>query len=124
MPHFRAGLVFQQTLKGDAQTRSTLDALLALNTIRTNRPLDTSSTFWSLDALGASSASKALHPLGTLNALLTLRSFERSGCYPGHGQTGQQPGALLLSSCRAAVGCQSAGLDVGHAVALGVGSWR
>ena len=47
-------------LKGDAQTRSTLDALLALNTIRTNRTLDTSSTFWSLDALGASSASKAI----------------------------------------------------------------
>ena len=79
-------------LKGDAQTRSTLDALLALNTIRTNRTLDASFSLWSLDALGAISASKALHPLGALNALLTLRTFKRAACYPSHGHAGQQPG--------------------------------
>ena len=76
-------------LKGDAQTRSTLDALLALNTIRANRTLDTSLTLWSLDALNAISASKALHPLGALNALLTLWTFKRATCYPSHGQAGQ-----------------------------------
>ena len=76
-------------LKGDAQTRSTLDALLALNTIRTNRTLDAGFSLWSLDALGAISASKALHPLGALNTLLTLRTFKRAACYPSHGQAGQ-----------------------------------
>ena len=76
-------------LKGDAQTRSTLDALLALNTIRTNRTLDASFSLWSLDALNAISASKALHPLGALNALLTLWTLKRAACYPSHGQAGQ-----------------------------------
>ena len=79
-------------LKGDAQTRSTLDALLALNTIRANWTLDAGFSLWSLDALGAISASKALHPLGALNALLTLWTLKRAACYPSHGQTGQQPG--------------------------------
>ena len=79
-------------LKGDAQTRSTLDALLALNTIRTNRTLDAGFSLWSLDALGAISASKALHPLGALNALLTLWTLKRAACYPSHGHAGQQPG--------------------------------
>jgi hypothetical protein len=38
--------------------------------------------------------SKALHPLGALNALLTLRTFKRAACYPSHGQAGQQPGVI------------------------------
>jgi len=76
-------------LKGDAQTRSTLDALLTLNTIRTNRTLDASFSLWSLYALGAISASKALHALGALNTLLTLWTFKRATCYPSHGQAGQ-----------------------------------
>ena len=80
------------TLKGDAQTRSTLDALLTLNTLRANRPLDAGFSLWSLDALGAISASKTNRPLCALNALLTLGTFKRAACYPSHGHAGQQPG--------------------------------
>ena len=33
-----------------------------------------------------------VHPLGALNAVLTLRTFKRAACYPSHGQAGQWPG--------------------------------
>jgi hypothetical protein len=75
-------------LKGDAQTRSTLDALLALGAFCSSKAL---LALNSLDAIGAGRTSWAIHTLQTLNALWSL---EGAGSRPSHGSAGKQPGVI------------------------------
>ncbi len=78
-------------LKGDAQTRSTLDALLALNTIRTNRTLDTRLVPVGLGRPGRHRRqARPCTPWASLRAGITVRTLERTGGNPGHGRAAAQ----------------------------------
>ncbi|MEA5398474.1 hypothetical protein VB734_00260 [Synechococcus sp. BA-124 BA4] len=63
-------------LEGDAQARSTLDALLALRSFRAGNALHPRWSLWALHALGAIGTGLALYPLRSLRAGIPLRAHE------------------------------------------------
>ncbi|WP_242036173.1 hypothetical protein [Cyanobium sp. FACHB-13342] len=63
-------------LKGDAQARGTLDALLALGAFWAGDALYPRWSLRALHALGTIGTGLALHPLGALGAGITVRTLE------------------------------------------------